>query len=317
MTAQPGLIEIFGITLPIFILIALGYGAVRLDLFSKEGIHHLSQFLIKFGLPALLFSAISRRDIAEVVQIDYLFVYGIASAMSFFVIFQLARILLSKGLPDCAIYGMGSSMSNSIMIGFPVMTSVIGPVAAIPFALSLMVENFLMMPLTLILADMGKNREARLVAVLKQVAGNILKNPFIIAIFLGLIFSLWNLSLPAPATRVIDLLSGTVTGLGLFIIGGLLVGFDSAGKRGDITLIVIGKLFIHPLSVLLILFFFPTMDQDLKTACLIMASVPMLSIFPVIGQKYNLGQLCAASILPTTVVSFFTITLLIWLLARI
>ena len=50
---------------------------------------------------------------------------------------------------------------------------------------------------------------------------------------------------------------------------------------------------------------------------MIFAGVPMLSIYPIIGQRYGMESLCAAAMVATTVISFITISLMIWLVTRI
>jgi malonate transporter len=44
-----------------------------------------------------------------------------------------------------------------------------------------------------------------------------------------------------------------------------------------------------------------------------MASMPMVSIYPLLGQKYGLGEICAAALMMSTIFSVLTITLIIWL----
>ncbi len=52
----------------------------------------------------------------------------------------------------------------------------------------------------------------------------------------------------------------------------------------------------------------------LKQAAVINASMPMFSIYPLISQKYGYQDLCAAAMVATTVISFFTITGLLCLI---
>ena len=65
------------------------------------------------------------------------------------------------------------------------------------------------------------------------------------------------------------------------------------------------------LAVLLLL---PPIDPALRVAAVVFASVPMLSIYPVVAQKYHLEGLTAAALLVTTVASFLSISLLLWAL---
>jgi len=49
------------------------------------------------------------------------------------------------------------------------------------------------------------------------------------------------------------------------------------------------------------------MPSDLKVAVIIFASVPMFSIYPIIGGEYGEQSFCASTLLITTVLSFFHI----------
>jgi malonate transporter len=53
------------------------------------------------------------------------------------------------------------------------------------------------------------------------------------------------------------------------------------------------------------------LEPSLQRAAIIYASVPMLSIYPVLAQKYGLDGLAAAALLVATTLSFVTINL--WL----
>jgi malonate transporter and related proteins len=91
-----------------------------------------------------------------------------------------------------------------------------------------------------------------------------------------------------------------------------LAGLSLKGLAGDIGLIVLGKLLLHPLAVFAMLSFL-SFDPTLKQAAIINASMPMATIYPLLAQKYGQEGLCAAALVATTVVSFFTISGLLWL----
>ncbi len=99
----------------------------------------------------------------------------------------------------------------------------------------------------------------------------------------------------------------------LFVIGGSLVGLQVRGMIGDVALIMLGKLLLHPLAILAALMLLPPIDPTLQLALLTMASVPMLSIYPILGQRYGHEDVCAAALLATTAVSFVTVSLVLWL----
>jgi predicted permease len=81
----------------------------------------------------------------------------------------------------------------------------------------------------------------------------------------------------------------------------------------DVLQIVIGKLLIHPLAVITMIMLLPAIDPKLQMSAVIYACVPMLSIYPIFGQRYHQEDLCAAALMVATTASFFTTTL--WLAA--
>ena len=83
---------------------------------------------------------------------------------------------------------------------------------------------------------------------------------------------------------------------------------------GDILGVALGKLILHPLSVFAIFLFVPVADPALRQAAIINASMPMATIYALLGQKYGQEGFCSAALVVTTVASFFTITGLLWLI---
>ena len=52
-----------------------------------------------------------------------------------------------------------------------------------------------------------------------------------------------------------------MTGLGLFIVGGMLVGFRYTGNLRDVSAVVLAKLLLHPGAILLLLLMMPRTEQ--------------------------------------------------------
>ena len=75
------MLEILGITIPIYLTIALGYACTRLGLFAKADMQVFGRFTLQLALPALLFNALSQRSVAEILNFNYLLVYALGSLM--------------------------------------------------------------------------------------------------------------------------------------------------------------------------------------------------------------------------------------------
>jgi len=305
-------LEILSITSPIFILIGLGYFAVRAALFSREDMRVLGTFVIRFALPAMLFKALSERPFDEVMNSGYLIAYALGSLAAMGAAILLALKWRKRDFLSSVIIGMGASSSNSAFIGLPVAVQVLGPVGSVAMALCLLVENLLMLPLLLIMADRAGHKRASIVAMLRGTLASLFRNPMLVAIAIGFAFALFGLALPAPLSKVVDMLSFASGPLALFVIGGSLAGMSVKGMVADVTLITVAKLVLHPAAVLIAVLLVPGIGPELQAAAVLIACVPMFSIYAIMGQKYGLEGMCSAALVVATVASFVSISIIIW-----
>lgn len=321
-TERP-LLDILTITGPIYLCIAAGFASVRWGLFSPADMRVFGRFVIQIALPALLFSALASRPLAEVWHPGYLLAFTLGSLAIMLGALAYARRVQRKPLTESAFVAMGVSCSNSGYVGYPVMLLAFGPLAGVILALNLIVENLVKLPLLFTLADAGAHAGQRppVWQLLRQTAARQLRNPMILAIIAGFVVALLGLRLPEVLTRTINLFSAASGGLALFIIGGSLVGLQIRGLRRQVALIAGGKLLLHPLAVfgavsLLPLLGLPAVTGELRTAAILSAAMPMLGIYPLLAQRHGLQGFTAAALLVTTAASFFTLSAILWAVAR-
>ena len=118
--------------------------------------------------------------------------------------------------------------------------------------------------------------------------------------------------------RSVTLFSQASGGLSLFAIGGTLVGLPLTTGWQRVLPIVAGKLVGHPLAVLMLISLLPLvgvapMEPSLRAAALLMAAMPMLSIYPIVAQAYGEADRSATTLLICMVASFFTLSAWMWL----
>jgi predicted permease len=303
--------SVISITLPIFLLIALGYAATLKGVTTKDNIRGIGVFVIRFALPALIFRALSQRTVHEIMDAKYLTAYALGSLISFATLFVFTRYAQKKGIASSALAGLGVSCSNSGFVGFPIAAMVVGQNAVVALSLTMIVENVMMLPLALGLAESESRREEPLHRILFFVFRRLTSNPMVLAIIAGAAASLLDWKPPAALFRAIDLLANASSPAALFAVGGALAGLSLKGLGLDVGRIVGAKLVFHPLAVGGMLLLFPSMDPDFKKAMIIFAASPMLSIYPLVAQPYGEEGRAAAALLGGTFFSFFTISALL------
>lgn len=307
--------DVLSITLPIFILIGLGFVATRMGATTRDDIRALGFFVMRFALPALVFKSLAQRPFAEIANTQYLLVYTLGSFVAFAAMFALARAFRPGEVAANAIQALGSSASNSGFVGYPIALLMVGPSASVALALSMITENIVIIPLALALAESGAHKGKSFFAVLRHLAVRLARHPLIVAIALGALASLSGLHLPAPIARPIEMLSLASGAVALFAVGGALVDLKFGGVASDVGRIVAGKLIVHPLVVFATLVLLaPTLDPNLRKSMLILASAPMLGIYALLGRQYGQEQVGAAALMAATGLSFFTLSALLFVL---
>ncbi len=308
------MLAVLSVTLPIFILVAAGFVATRLGATTAADIQALGTFVIRFALPALIFNSLAQRPFAEVANARYLAAYMAGSVAVFATMFALARALRPGDRARDAIQALGSSCSNSGFVGYPVALLFVGPRAAVAVALTMVVENVVVMPLALALAESGRHGGKKTPASPRRLVGRLARNPLIIAIALGAATSFAGVGLPTPLARAVNMLAMASGAVALFVVGGMLVGLQVGGVTRDTARIVAGKLILLPAAVFVAQWLLaPALDPDLRKSMLIFASSPTLSIFPLLGRQYGQERVCAATVMMTTGLSFLTMSALLLL----
>lgn len=307
--------EILAITTPIFLLIGAGYLAMGTRLINREQMQGVATFVLYFALPALVIRALTQNPLDEVFQPHYLLAYGLGSLAVFAFALLLTLALQRKPLSEGAIHALGMSASNSGFIGYPVAAMVLGSSpAAVIMALNFLIENLLIIPAALILAEAGRQSGAGIATAARKTLVRLARNPILIGLALGLLLAVTETALPRPLARVVDMLANAAGPAALFVIGGTLFGLQVRGMLGDVGQIVGGKLILHPLAVLGCFLLMPQTDPMLLAGALLFACAPMISIYPLLGQRYGMAGVGAAALMVGTLAAFVTLSLGIWLM---
>ncbi len=309
------MLEILAITTPIFLIIGMGYVAMLLKIVSREQMQGVGSFVMYFALPALVIRALTQNPLEEVFNLDYLLAYGLGSVIIFSLALWLAVSIQKKSLQSGAMFALGMSASNSAFTGYPVAAMVLGPPAVTFLTLSMIVENLLIIPAALILAEMGRQSGGGLSRTLKQTANRLIKNPVLMAIFIGVMIAISGISLPGPVTKAIDMVANSAGPAALFVIGGAIYGLHVRGVVMDVSQIVVGKLILHPLAIVLAFLIMPTSEPLLLAGAILFAAAPMASIYPLLGQRYGMADVAAGALMAATLASFVTFSVVIGLMS--
>jgi malonate transporter and related proteins len=307
----------FLITVPIFSIIAMGFLSVRFKFIPKDAMMALGKFVLFFAVPCVIFRALSKTDFNTVFDPHFLLAYAGGCLATFVIFFLISKYFLQSSITESGLNAFGTSLPNSIIIGVPLLIYLFGSLPSAAFTMALIVENALIFPLALLLMDIGlhKGEKDGIFSMIKAIGVKLLRNQFILAIFAGLLVSALHIPIPAVITKIIDILAQAAPATALFFIGGTLVGTSLKGRMKQIGIVSFGKLVIHPILVVLIIQLLPEMDPQLRISAIVLASCPMLTIYPIIASKYGRAEESASTLIVTTFASFLTISIALWFVA--
>lgn len=302
------MIEVLTITFPIYLVIALGFAVVRSGLVGVDDIRAIGRVVISVFIPATLFVNVSRVPVAEALRWDFVAGYLAGSLVVFAAGSLFAHRVQGQTRPVSVLAGLGMSSSNSAFMGYPIVSMVLGDVALQALTMAMLVENVVMIPLAALLADGGRGR-----SLWQTTVRPVLTNPLLIAVASALALSASGLAIPGFLERTLSMLAPVGPPVALLAVGGIVAALSFAPVRGLVGAVVLGKLVLHPLAVLAALTAFGTLPQDLVLAAVLFASVPMMSIYALFGQRWGAESLAASALILTTVFSFLSVSAILWL----
>jgi malonate transporter and related proteins len=305
------MLNILGMTGPIFIIIGLGFLAVRFRLLDAQSSRSLGVFVIHFALPALLFRAMATRAADQLLNPTLFAHYATGSVAAFVLI--TAGLTRKYGLRIASALAVGASLSNSAFMGLPIAQALIGPQSEDFLAVFVFVENLILVPLLLILAELGSRQEGHWIRLLIEITKRLTRNPLVLAMMTGMTFSECGLQMVPAMARTIDLLSGASAPTALFYIGCSLAAAVPQRVNVQLFLIPVSKLILHPGIIALTYLCSPDSEPLSVKAAVLNAAMPMATVYPLLGQRYGQEGTCSATLVVTTGLSFLTITGIAWL----
>ena len=312
------MLDVLSITSPIYMMMLLGYALTRAGLFGKPDMRVLGRFVLNLALPALLFNALASRPVSEVFNLTYMLSYLTGTLLVIALGYWYTRRIQGADAVRASIFALGMSSSNTGFVGYPILFLLVPSVAGIALAHNMMLENLLIIPLLLLMAEVGKN-PGQFWPAFQSALRRLACNPLVIGLGAGLLVSLSGWALPNALTRTIDMLAAASAALSLFVIGGTLVGLGTTQGLRQIWPIMAGKLLLHPLLVGLALSVLPRLglpglSTELFIAALLLSAMPMIGIYTTLAQPFGHEDMCAQATLVATVLSFFSVSALLWVL---
>lgn len=298
-------------TMPVFLVIVLGYILKQLGLFTDEFCRVGNKYVFLVALPVLLFRDIAQTNLYTDFKLSFvLYCAGVTTVVFLGVWFLAAHILKDKRLVGA--FAQASVRSSAAILGIAFVENMYGNAGLAPLMIVSAVPLFNIYSVIILTfsADGGQHGTE----AIRKACINVLKNPIIIGIVLGLPFSLLRIDIPTIPLKMIESVGATATPLALLVVGAGFEGTKALAKIKPTLWATAIKLVILPAVFLPLAIALEFHDAELVAALIMLGSPTTVSCYVMATNMRNDGELSTSIIVLTTLLSSITLTGWIFLL---
>ncbi|MEP0522314.1 MAG: AEC family transporter [Hyphomicrobiales bacterium] len=305
-------LSILELTIPFFAVVGLGYAAAKTKMIDAGSAGAINVFVFYFAMPALVIGTLARQEITAI--LDWRFLGGwLAAALTLFALGMLAaRIFFNANRREMALFGQGSAIANIGFLAIPIAGATFGAEGVRLSAAALIIDLMIMIPLSIMIIESSGG--GNIGASVKRALFGAIRNPFAVAILVGVALSASGLGLPGAAATFSNFLGSAAAPTALFALG-MSLSQRSLGEdiKPVVTLSVL-KLFVHP-AVTAVVLYFVGLPTSLVIIGTVIAAMPVAQNVYVLAEHYGtMVRRASAAILLSTVAAILTISLMLYLL---
>ena len=301
------------VTIPIFLVMLLGWGLKQGGMLNDNFVTAANKFNFQVTLPALLFRDISSVDIRAVFDLQYVLFCALASSACFWAVWGGAKLFLKDGSMRGA-FVQASFRSSAAVIGLAFIQNIYGQSAMGPLMIVGAVPLYNIYSVVVLTFEGEQSRNADKKEKIREAGINILKNPIVISIFLGLLASFWGIQFPVLVDKTINNISQMATPLALITLGAGFEGQKALAKMKPTLAASAIKLVVQPLAFLPLAMALGFDGEKLIGILIMLASPTTPSCYIMAKNMGNDGTLTASIVVATTLLASFTLTGWIFLL---
>lgn len=312
------MISILLTILPVFLLIATGYGAMRLKYVPDTLGDALNAYAIKIAVPVLLFRAMANLDFAAAFSPALLASFYGGAFTCFALGIAGARLVFRRTPGEAVAVGFAATFSNSVLLGLAILDQSFGAVTQTPafgiiafHAPSIYIVGMVTMELM--------RRDGRpLGETLKTAGRSILANPLMIGILIGVAVNFSGLGLPGPLDTATSMIAASAIPAALVGIGASMTRYRLGSGLAEAGMVAALSLIVHPAIVIALgLFVFALTSDQLHAAVTLAAMPPGVNVYVFAAMYKRSVETAASAFLLATMLAVLSVTGWIWVLGHL
>ncbi len=301
--------------LPIFILVIIGYLLKRFNFITDGFCEVAEKVVFKIALPIMLFQEVAGSSM-DVIGDMSLITFCVITVTASFALTTILSLACIKDVSKRGAFIQGMCRSNFAILGVPIADNMFGEAGTqiiaivMPFVI-LMFNSYSVIILSLFSSDAEKKLNKKSVlGILK----NIVTNPLIIGVVLGLPFMFFGWEMPVIADKSLTYLKNLCTPLALMSLGANFKPADMKGRVGYAIVSALGKTVLLPGIMVTLAALLGFRGPSLGVVLVLFGAPTAVSSYIMAKKMKNDGELAAQILLLTTMLCIFTIFVGIFIL---
>ncbi len=294
-------------------LAILGVGASGryVGLFTPSRREVVNAIAYYVALPALIFSATAAQPLSDVVSTRLVVGVSIAMLAAIGIAWLVHRRESDMGVRSVAT--VQSYHSNFGYLGIPVVAIAFGDLATARAGVILGVGSLIQIAATVTVLSTLTGAAASI----QEEIRNVLLNPIILTLLLGLSISAAGLSLPATPATVIERIGDTALPLALLVVGATFTVQAGTVRYRTLATVIAVKILVMP-AIALAVFLFVGADAATVRAGVVMFAMPTaVSTYVFAVELGGNRHVASLNVVATTVVSIASLLLVVELLTAL
>ena len=289
-----------------FIFITLfGFIFGKLKIFDLSHAKVLNLFLFYVAVPALIIKFVAQSEIGQV-DIRQIVSYFLMQGSLGLLTFLLTSKFFKRPIPESIIWALMVSLSNHVTLLLPITKIYFGTEVITQVTSIILMDGVVLLSVIAFFLELTTKKNIRLTQFIK----NIILNPMIFSILIGLLLFLLKINIDdTPIDYVLSVLAACVSPIGLFAIGITLSFYTSKVFNKLTASISLLKLVVSPIILLIIGFVLFNAGQPEKIPGAFFVSVaPCGHTAVVLCSAYNVSpENIIKALFISTFASFATI----------
>ena len=258
--------------------------------------------------PVLLFDLLVQNQL-QVSEAAIVIAFALCFILMIGALTFLLGVLLKLERPALVAILITTMFANTGNYGLPLVSFAFGEQALSYAGIYFATTTLLFYTLGVFLASLGH-------MTFRQAILGLFRIPTMYAVLLAILINIWNIEIPVPVARAVELAAGGTIPLMLILLGVQLTQVEFSGNQRALQLSVSLRLIIAPLAALLFAALFGLQGFS-RQASVTEASMPSMVSATVLATEYNLdAKLVTAVVFISTLLSPLTLTPLLVFLGR-